>query len=190
MIDERTELLINRKLDGELSRAESLELDKLLIRSPEARALLEEYQGNDSLAAETLHKVISNENAVNDFTASWNQSIKTRKQRVRYLTTGAAIAAVITLAVLIGSIPTDQPTQQPIVHNTTDMDNKIDEPSMVAHAAQNKKLTPLRVIEGPRREQERTLRDVFGVYDPQTKSVYFLEANHTQTTAVPVSMNY
>ena len=43
MIDERTELLINRRLDGELGEDEALELNKRLIRSPEARRLLEEY---------------------------------------------------------------------------------------------------------------------------------------------------
>ena len=48
MTDERTERLITRKLDGELTEAESLELDKALVRSPEARSLLEDYERTDA----------------------------------------------------------------------------------------------------------------------------------------------
>ncbi len=47
--NERIERLINRKLDGELTEDEQLELDRALIRSPEDRGLLEELLHIDSL---------------------------------------------------------------------------------------------------------------------------------------------
>jgi len=50
-IDESLERLIVRELDGELSDQERCELNKWLLRSPEARALLEEYRRYDELAA-------------------------------------------------------------------------------------------------------------------------------------------
>ena len=57
-LDERTERLIVRQLDGELSAEEQHELNKLLIRSPEARQLLESYLEQDRLAGEVLAEEI------------------------------------------------------------------------------------------------------------------------------------
>ena len=55
-IDERTERLINRKLDGEITPDEELELNKILIRSPATRALLERSAGYDGLARAALRE--------------------------------------------------------------------------------------------------------------------------------------
>ncbi len=53
-IDERIERLINRKLDGELTPEEQLELDKELLRCPAARALYESYREIDGLVGEVI----------------------------------------------------------------------------------------------------------------------------------------
>ncbi len=53
-VDQRTERLIVRRLDGELSEDERAELDRTLLRCPEARALLEEYQRIDGAAVAAL----------------------------------------------------------------------------------------------------------------------------------------
>jgi len=66
MIDERTEQLVTRKLDGELTGAESHELNKLLIRSPQARALMEEYERADALAGEALRAAFEREASPDD----------------------------------------------------------------------------------------------------------------------------
>jgi len=58
MIDERTEHLISRKLDGELSEDEALELNKLLIRDPEARGLMEDYARMDRQVGEAVRAVL------------------------------------------------------------------------------------------------------------------------------------
>ena len=55
--DDHLERLINRKLDGELTRDESLELDKCLIRDPAARQSLEESERIDRLTAALLEEV-------------------------------------------------------------------------------------------------------------------------------------
>jgi hypothetical protein len=53
-LEERIERLIVRKLDGMLTEDEELELDRILIRSPEARRVYEEYRRIDDLAAQSL----------------------------------------------------------------------------------------------------------------------------------------
>jgi len=63
MLDERTERLINRRLDGEITEEESLELDKQLIRSPEARAYLEDLQRQDVLAGQALRATLAPDEA-------------------------------------------------------------------------------------------------------------------------------
>ncbi len=55
--DDHLERLINRKLDGELTEDESLELDKCLIRDPAARQSLEESERIDRLTAALLEEV-------------------------------------------------------------------------------------------------------------------------------------
>jgi hypothetical protein len=63
-IDERIERLIIRRLDGELNADEELELDRELLRSPEARRLLEEHEQIDSVAAAALADVIGEDKTV------------------------------------------------------------------------------------------------------------------------------
>jgi anti-sigma factor RsiW len=56
--DERIESLMNRSLDGDLSEAEQLELDRTLIRSPDVRREYERMQRIDRLAAEGLRVIV------------------------------------------------------------------------------------------------------------------------------------
>ena len=61
--NERIENLINRKLDGELTEEDRLELDRALIKSPEHRAMLELSERIDLMCAETIAEGVSaNEN--------------------------------------------------------------------------------------------------------------------------------
>lgn len=60
-VDERIERLIVRRLDGELTEEEALELDRELLRCPEARELFDEYQRIDRVAAEALGAAIEND---------------------------------------------------------------------------------------------------------------------------------
>ncbi|HUU82151.1 MAG TPA: hypothetical protein VM243_01485 [Phycisphaerae bacterium] len=60
-VDDRIERLIVRRLDGELSDEEALELDRELLRSPQARQLLEEYRRIDGAAVEALTAAIGDD---------------------------------------------------------------------------------------------------------------------------------
>ncbi|MFQ5411521.1 MAG: zf-HC2 domain-containing protein, partial [Phycisphaerae bacterium] len=55
-VDERVERLISRWLDGEISPAESAELDRALAADPAARALFDDYREGDRLAAAALRE--------------------------------------------------------------------------------------------------------------------------------------
>lgn len=62
--DERIEHLISRKLDGELTDDERLELDRALIRSPEHRRMLEESENIDALCADLIRDSVHADPAV------------------------------------------------------------------------------------------------------------------------------
>ncbi len=53
-VDGRIERLIVRKLDGEISESEQLELDRELLRSADVRAMYESYCEVDDLAADVI----------------------------------------------------------------------------------------------------------------------------------------
>ena len=53
-VNENIERLIVRRLDGALSEDEELELNRELIRNPEAHRLLEDYRHIDALAGAAL----------------------------------------------------------------------------------------------------------------------------------------
>jgi len=195
MIDDRTEQLVNRKLDGELTEAESLELDKRLIRSPEARTLLEEYQRIDSLGAEAMGQALADPQYSLNSPKPWLKATFAPTHRWgRYFRMVTAVAAIIVMAVVIKPFIPNQQITEPMADPTVlKQDPPVvmpDQSAMAADSTRMEKLRPIEVIHGPRQQRERILRDVFGVYDPQTDSVYFLEADQMQKTAVPVSAEY
>jgi hypothetical protein len=183
MIDERTEQLINRKLDGELSDQESLELDKLLIRNPQVRALLEEYARMDEQAGEVIRAV-----ACEPVTRIGPQDVLSWTSAPRHqwwysfgLVSG--VAAAITLAVLLSqrtsTLRVSRPSSLQLSHT----------PSQDADPLAGQ-LDYVWNVEGPRRETVNLDRDVIGVWDGESGSLYLLEADSTRSFVEPVRVNY
>ena len=176
MIDERTERLINRRLDGELSEAESLELDKRLIRSPEARQLFETYARNDLLAGEALR-------ACTQTPPPTRQQVSCRRWfRWSIAPVGLGVAAAV-LAISFAHRPAgtnlaSDPPPRPAAPITT----------LVATPQAADAELPL--IEGPREETHQLYRNVLGIYDQETQSVYVLELDQRARTVIPVAMNF
>jgi len=188
MIDEGTERLINRRLDGELGESESLELDKLLIRSPQVRALAEEYERNGAAAAEALRAALDDAGSPTDRAERLARTVTARRWPWRAVRRRAAVAAAV-LGVIIGAgavyrlaAPEASVTPEPA-------GIEVANPVAVNKPAPAGDKTPVE-IEHPRRREQRVVRDIFGVFDEETQSVYLLEANRTQTSVVPVSANY
>ena len=57
-VSEQTELLICRALDGELNADERLQLDRELLRCPDARKMFEEYQRIDRMAVTAIDSAV------------------------------------------------------------------------------------------------------------------------------------
>ncbi|HUW82599.1 MAG TPA: hypothetical protein VMZ31_07335 [Phycisphaerae bacterium] len=90
LVDERTERLIVRSLDGEASPQEQEELRRVLARDAAARALWHEYHSNDAMAAGAIEQLIAAPAAV---ATRWPG----RRQTAAWLGWGVAAAAVVLL---------------------------------------------------------------------------------------------
>ena len=60
-VNEQLERRMIRSLDGALTEDEELELNRELIRDPEAHRLMAEYRAVDGLAAAALDRVVGGE---------------------------------------------------------------------------------------------------------------------------------
>ena len=99
-VNEKIERLIVRRLDGELTEDEQLELDRELLRSPEARRLLEDYQRIDSDAAAVLAEVLPDSQTVPEVRLA-APSRSYRGYGRFWWVMPAAVAAAVALAVVL-----------------------------------------------------------------------------------------
>ncbi|MBP7936261.1 MAG: hypothetical protein KA354_16590 [Phycisphaerae bacterium] len=191
MIDERLERLINRKLDGELSEAESLELDKLLIRSPEGRAMLEEQGRLDRLAGVSLRAALGGDLAGRSVCRrsplEW-PSRSTRREHLWY--GGIGLAAGFLLALLVSSLvmPLRSGNHEEALPPIADSGLNRDTGPVFADKGQNRELPPsLRDITGP---WDDVPGQVFGVYDDNSRSLYLLEMSGAPARVTPAHIDY
>ena len=209
MIDERTERLITRRLDGELTEDESLDLDKRLIRSPEARQAFEESQRIDMLAVETLHTLLNRKTTTTidgAATGTTNRPFApSRSGRAgrwstrRWLDGAIGIAAAV-LLILVGVEVFSTGGLQPLPAPAPESSMKFAGPgSKPLVSDPSVPSPPLRVVEGPavteviagpRREQEHIDQDIIGVVDPETQSVYLLEIQTSRSRISRMRANY
>jgi len=101
-VQKHVERLIVRRLDDELSAEEEVELDRELMRSPQARRLLDEYRRVDAAAAQALGGVLADRGPRFDETDARTGRVWQRnKGRVRawWLIPGAIAAAWLALSV-------------------------------------------------------------------------------------------
>ncbi|MGD2109572.1 MAG: hypothetical protein PVI86_09290 [Phycisphaerae bacterium] len=108
---ERIERLIARKLDGELREDEELELNRELIRNPDARRLMEDYERIDGLAATALTESLSYNTVPVESTVLARPpqpSLGHKHHRGWWLVPGAVAAALF--AVMLGRFAPTPPT--------------------------------------------------------------------------------
>jgi hypothetical protein len=110
--NDRIELLINRKLDGELTSDERLELDRALIRSPQHREMLEQCERIDAACAEVIESAcdapfVLSSDAVSD--RSDRSMVGGWRRRLLWLVPGALAACLTGMVVLDQSTPASTP---------------------------------------------------------------------------------
>ena len=185
MVDERTEQLVNRKLDGELSEAESLELNRALIRSPEARALLEEYARTDGLATEALAAVLSEGSRPVHHPAEIAAWVGPGRQWWIRCRRGLGVAVAAAIAALVAGLPGGR--VGPVAPEDYGPPG---ESTVQAGVSPFVQAGAQPVVEGPRRLNEQIHREVIAVYDEETQSVYLLEMDQVRSKTEPVWRNY
>ncbi len=187
--DDHLERLISRKLDGELTRDESLELDKCLIRDPAAQQSLEESERIDRLTETLLDEVC----AVRDEALLPATSRTVARRRMRWF--GAIPAAAAACVALFFMWPMFSPSPQipdPLVGHgnihavrvENDPQTALPDPTplesgarLASHSDRPAKLRPLR--------EHGTRLDYYGVLDPETQKLYLLEVKHQTSTRRP-----
>jgi anti-sigma factor RsiW len=114
-VSEQLERLIVRRLDGELSPEEELELDRELIRDPAARELYERYAALDAMAARVLGRVATPRVPDAALAAPASAAASASREHVRawWMIAGSAIAAGLAIIVLLKTPLTPTATQEP-----------------------------------------------------------------------------
>lgn len=169
-MNDRTEQLITRRLDGEITEEESLELDKRLIRSPEARAYMEEQARIDMLASEVVREAcVPDRSGANagDHNGLPGESPPNGNRR-RYLRPIAAVAAAIAVALLVILLPSERPTPTGTTPLAAQVDQGSTEPA-------GKPVIAVPVDNSWSGLPNAGRHEVLGVYDDATQSLYLLE---------------
>ncbi|MCP4248009.1 MAG: hypothetical protein GY778_13255 [bacterium] len=109
-VNSRIEQLIVRRLDGELTDVERLELDRALIRDPNARRLLQESERIDVLAGASLTAAVERDGEDNTDGLSYVPPAAARRS---YSRVWWAMPAAVAAALALGAILLPQKTETP-----------------------------------------------------------------------------
>ncbi len=183
--DDHLERLISRKLDGELTGDDSLELDKCLIRDPAARQSLEESERIDRLTAALLEEVCAVRDEV--LLPATSHTVARRRMRWFGAIPAAAAACVAILFVwpmfsnpspssrnvggeIIAKVPAD--VELPVLAHNSDQPKPA--ATLASFSDEPAKLRPLR--------EHGTRLNYYGVLDPEAQKLYLLEVKHQTST--------
>jgi len=181
-VDPKIERLIVRQLDGEITEAEQLQLNRELLRNPGAHRLWEEYRALDATAGEVLQDLLGDRHTSFDPTTIPAPLTAKRPQLVRrhwLLLTGAVAAAILALAIPRPAVTTNnQPGSfvektgtQPIIVDNVPRPRPVNADGL------------MRNVSMPSVQRE-TGTDVFGVLD-ENGNVYWIEVERTRTLRRP-----
>lgn len=185
-VDERTELLINRYLDGALSDADQAELHAILGRDAAARAMLEQYDRNDALVAQALRRGVES-------TMTAAAPIRRRGLWLATVASGLAAAAVFVFSISqrMQYLPT---TPDQVVRNGTPI-KFVDPQNYPTFEAPKIDEVPARLVDyrdddlTPKRRQQKTDRELIGVRGDDGR-LYIIERNIKSTRVAPMAGEY
>ncbi len=181
MLDENIERLISRKLDGVLADSESVELDRAVLRSPEVRAALDAAARIDELARRALRDGIATPHAA----PAVPPELSTDRLRRWHRSVAAGLLAAAASVILATGWQTLRPNGDAGVR--TDAHTALDTGASAAGAA----APPFPAGKGwAERYAEVVNREVLGVYDDKTRSLYLLEIDRSHLRPVAVRASY
>jgi anti-sigma factor RsiW len=176
-MSDRLEILISRRLDGELSDADARELDALLAADPAARRSFSEAARLDRMVAAALPGVLSAEQPC---PAIPIRSIGRRREWINHSLV-AAIAACFAMVVLFRGDPSSQP---PTDLRTGRPATRV--PAGALHTVGDSPTwyTP---VQQPAVRHRHVQQEFFGVKDRQTGRIYLLERRDHAVRTEPVT---
>ena len=179
-VDERTERLMSRVLDGEADAQERAELAGVWLRDPAARALFDQYERFDKLAATAFRRDLTE-------TRPTAPPGRFRSWRLGAAAAALSAAAVIALSFLPNWQPPDLtlPENRSAVPTMTDAGPGTSGPSrMIRSPAEPAYLD---VDHQPVRKLRDIRQDFIGVPGKNKDQIYIFERNTQTTRLVPVS---
>lgn len=182
-IDEKLERLINRALDGELSDDARLELDRELIRNPEARRAFAEYQAIDQSAVSALDRAFGGESnapawAGEKPTPTPTVPLARRYSSVRWLVPGAIAAALLATIIPYPSFRSPGPSSMKIAKAPTEAPVVGRTPQGVLPRSVSNSAGALPAVH---RNKGRDLIGVLG----DDGNLYWIEVERTRTVTLP-----
>lgn len=184
--DKDIERRIVRRLDGESTPDENFELDRELIRDPDARQMYDSYQQVDELAAEVLGGVLPD--VGESFNAATLAEVTAQPRRRRlhrgfWLVPGAIAAALLAIVVpRPGVAPQEQPAvvlSEPATESVIPQmqlpyapSNGYPRDGLMRNASDSGRTVP--------RIRRDTGRDVLGVIGDDG-NIYWIEVDRTRT---------
>jgi anti-sigma factor RsiW len=174
---ERLEHLISRRIDGEIGEAEQHELNKLLIRSPEARRLAEVIERQDGLVRSALDDLLGKPlaNPLDCERAGALAGAPLARVRFWPMATAAVLALSIGTSLYLGV----NPSGGVVARHTQAAGASIPVDPMMAG------MQMLDGNEGPRLERRAVSHDVIAVLGEDGRTVYLFERNRTRTATSP-----
>ena len=163
-VDERTERLIVRSLDGEASPQEQEELRRVLARDAAAKALWHEYRSNDAMAAGAIEQLIIGPATARTGSQGWRRA-------ATWLGWGAAAAVVLLLLWPLGRFGPNGLSGGGTVHDG------------VAGVGPSQLVDP--AGSDPGRGRDR--RDYFGILDERNGDLYLFQRNQVDWRVVTAS---
>jgi len=180
-ISEQLERLICRCLDGDLSEDEQLELNRELIRNPQARQMLADYQSVDRTAAAALDLAFGKELA-SEVQPQPHKKVVThvgRRHAVRWLIPGAIAAALLATV-------TPNPWR-PMAITPVERIASVSNPASAPIVGANPISVPTRTVSmssGAPAIHRDTGRDIIGVLGDDG-NLYWIEVEKTRTVKLP-----
>jgi hypothetical protein len=180
-VDEQTERLIIRKLDGELSLAEEHELNKVLIRSPEARALLDSYAAQDRLAAELVSEEVGSCAPPDLALVTAGAAPLSPRRPAKSWAAGSAAGLLVACLALFAVLW--RPAALPIGPNGEHGARTAGPSSLGLPFSGGDRVEKLpKYLELPQTERQQLDRQFIGVYDEKTGEMYLLEVRRVSTS--------